>query len=80
MNLAPHDDDTLSQAAPPMPAVAPAARNARRLMPKRFDLPSTRVQSDGKGSPGICRGKARLNRTMRRCGRLGDESKTFTHA
>jgi hypothetical protein len=48
MNLAPHDDDTLSQAAPPMPAVAPAARNARRLMPKRFDLPSTRVQSDGK--------------------------------
>jgi hypothetical protein len=42
MNLAPHDDDTLSQAAPPMPAVAPAARNARRLLPKRFDLPSTR--------------------------------------
>ena len=49
MNLAPQDDDTLSQAALPMPAVAPAAMNARRLKPKRFDLLNTRVQSDGKG-------------------------------
>lgn len=49
-NRAPHDDDALSHAAPPMPAATPVATNLRRLKTGRSDLVNTPVQSEGNGN------------------------------
>ena len=46
--VANHDEDTLSHAAPPMPAAAPVARNVRRLKIDRVLVADTHVQSEGR--------------------------------